>query len=130
MSLTKKRSEKKSGQAQNIKKENKSNIKERKTKNKEKAFDEFDLETEQLIQMTNKNRIKKEARIAKQNEIKENMNKVTQIKKMSKTTTQLHNYTTTQLHNYTTTQLHNYTTTQLHNYTTTQIIVFSLKIII
>ena len=72
MSLTKKRSsKKKSRQAQNIKKADKSNIKKRKTKNKEKAFDEFDLETEQLIQMTNKNRIKKEERKTKQNEIKE-----------------------------------------------------------
>ena len=71
MSLTKKRSsKKKSRQAQNIKKADKSNIKKRKTKNKEKAFDEFDLETEQLIQMTNKNRIKKEERKTKQNEIK------------------------------------------------------------
>lgn len=76
MSLTKKRiSKKKNRQAQNIKKENKSNIKERKTKNKEKAFDEFDLETEQLIQMTNKNRIKNEERKTKQNEIKEKKRK-------------------------------------------------------
>ena len=72
MSLTKKgSSKKKSGQAQNVKRQSKSNVKERKIKNKEKVFDVFDLETEQLIQMTNKNRIKKEAKRTKQNEIKE-----------------------------------------------------------
>lgn len=72
MSLTKKgSSKKKSGQAQNVKRQSKSNVKERKIKNKEKVFDVYDLETEQLIQMTNKNRIKKEAKRTKQNEIKE-----------------------------------------------------------
>lgn len=72
MSLTKKESsKKKSGQAQNVKRQSKSNVKERKIKNKEKVFDVFDLETEQLIQMTNKNRIKKEAKRTKRNEIKE-----------------------------------------------------------
>lgn len=72
MSLAKKAvSKKKSGQVQNVKREKKSIAKEKKIKNKEKAFDEFDLETEQLIQMTNKNRIKKEERITKQKEIKE-----------------------------------------------------------
>ena len=72
MSLTKKgSSKKKSGQAQNVKRQSKSNVKERKIKNKEKVFDVFDLEKEQLIQMTNKNRIKKEAKRTKQNEIKE-----------------------------------------------------------
>lgn len=72
MGLAKKAvSKKKSGQVQNVKREKKSIAKEKKIKNKEKAFDEFDLETEQLIQMTNKNRIKKEERITKQKEIKE-----------------------------------------------------------
>lgn len=72
MGLAKKTvSKKKSGQVQNVKREKKSIAKEKKIKNKEKAFDEFDLETEQLIQMTNKNRIKKEERITKQKEIKE-----------------------------------------------------------
>ena len=67
MSLTKKESSnKKSRQAKNQKREKKVI-----NKSVEKLNDEFDLETEQLIQMTNKNRIKKEARIAKQNEIKE-----------------------------------------------------------
>lgn len=72
MSLTRKRSSKKnSGQDKKVERQSKSNVKERKIKNKEKAFDEFDIETEQLIQMTNKNRIKKEERKIKQNEIKE-----------------------------------------------------------
>ena len=71
MSLTKKESSnKKSRQAKN-----KHIEKKIKNKNVEKLNDEFDLETEQLIQMTNKNRIKKEARIAKQNEIKEKKRK-------------------------------------------------------
>lgn len=72
MNSTKKaRSKKKSRQVQNVKRESKTIINERKIKNKENAFDEFDLETEQLIQMTNRNRIKKEERKTKQNEIKE-----------------------------------------------------------
>ena len=63
MSLTKKNnSKKKSGQVQNSNRENHANVKERKIKNKEKSFDEFDLETEKIIQMTNRNRIKKEAK--------------------------------------------------------------------
>ena len=71
MSLTKKESSnKKSRQAKNKQIENRS-----KNKGEEKLNDEFDFETEQLIQMTNKNRIKKEARIAKQNEIKEKKRK-------------------------------------------------------
>ena len=72
MSLTKKNnSKKKSGQVQNSNRENHANVKERKIKNKEKSFDEFDLETEKIIQMTNRNRIKKEAKKIKQKEINE-----------------------------------------------------------
>ena len=59
-------SKKKSGQAKNKQIEKKI-----KNKTVEKFNDEFDLETEQLIQMTNKNRIKKEEKRTKQNEIKE-----------------------------------------------------------
>ena len=71
MSLTKKEtSKKKSGQAKNKQIENRS-----KNKGEEKLNDEFDFETEQLIQMTNKNRIKKQERITKQNEIKEKKRK-------------------------------------------------------
>ena len=71
MILTKKDNlKKKKGQAKNQKREKKVI-----NKSVEKLNDEFDLETEQLIQMTNKNRIKKEARIAKQNEIKEKKRK-------------------------------------------------------
>ena len=67
MSLIKKESlNKKSRQAKNQKREKKVI-----NKSVEKPNDEFDLETEQLIQMTNKNRIKKESQIAKKNEIKE-----------------------------------------------------------
>ena len=67
MSLTKKEStKKKNGQAKNKQTEKKNKNKIIKTSN-----DEFDIETEQLIQMTNKNRIKKEERKTKQNEIKE-----------------------------------------------------------
>ena len=71
MSLTKKEtSKKKSGQAKNKQIENRS-----KNKGEEKLNDEFDFETEQLIQMTNKNRIKKQERRTKQNEIKEKKRK-------------------------------------------------------
>lgn len=66
MSLTKKEStKKKNGQAKNKQTEKKSKNKIIKTSN-----DEFDIETEQLIQMTNKNRIKKQERKTRQNEIK------------------------------------------------------------
>jgi len=71
LSLTKKEtSKKKSGQAKNKQIENRS-----KNKGEEKLNDEFDFETEQLIQMTNKNRIKKQERRTKQNEIKEKKRK-------------------------------------------------------
>ena len=71
MSLTKKESSnKKNGRAKNKQIENRS-----KNKSEEKLNDEFDFETEQLIQMTNKNRIKKEAKRTKQNEIKERKRK-------------------------------------------------------
>lgn len=66
MSLTKKEStKKKNGQAKNKQTEKKS-----KNKIIETSNDEFDIETEQLIQMTNKNRIKKQERKTRQNEIK------------------------------------------------------------
>ena len=71
MNLSKKSSsKKKKGQAKNKKIENKI-----KNKDMENLNYDFDLETEQLIQMTNKNRIKKQERITKQNEIKEKKRK-------------------------------------------------------
>lgn len=58
------------GQAKNGKKENNAKIKEREKRIKEKSKDEFDVETEKLIQMTNKNRIEKEEKRKKNNNIK------------------------------------------------------------
>lgn len=61
-------------QAHNKQKDNKTKAKERekriKERNKENISDEFDIETEKLIQMTNKNRINKEKQKIKQNTIK------------------------------------------------------------
>lgn len=74
MSLTKK-----NGQVNNKEKDSKIKMRERKKrikeKNKEKLIDEFDVETEQLIQMTNKNRIKKEEQKRKENKLKESKKK-------------------------------------------------------
>lgn len=71
----KKNSNRKKGQAKNDIIDNKIKLKDRekriKERNQDQMSDEFDIETEKLIQMTNKNKIKKDEQKRKQNNIKQ-----------------------------------------------------------
>ena len=74
LSKLKKRSNNKKGQASKKVLQNRTNINKEKriaSKNKHHENDGFDMETETVIQMTNKNRIKKEVQQKKQMDIKE-----------------------------------------------------------
>lgn len=74
LSKSKKRSNNKKGQASKKVSQNRTNINKEKritSKNKHYENDGFDMETETVIQMTNKNRIKKEVQQKKKMDIKE-----------------------------------------------------------